>query len=155
MRAGEAIAQWSTAQAATGAVVGVPINAVSTAAFVAGGGLVVGAAGDLMMHAASDDSVSPARTDHTGGGEKYEPTEGFRGSEFSKDEFIQFVNGHTGDAHPTMERPTLAEIDDALTKGRPERIEGQNAEIFRHGKVKVILNYDMPWKSTGYVVKGR
>jgi hypothetical protein len=138
-----------------GGVAGVPINAVSTAAIAAGGGLVVGAAGDLVMHAASDDSVSPARTDHTTGGEEYEPTKGFRGSEFSKDEFIEFVNGHTGDGNPAMDRPSMKEIDDALTKGRPERIEGQNAELFRYGKVKVILNYDTPWKSTGYVVKGR
>jgi hypothetical protein len=138
-----------------GAVAGVPINVVSTAAIAAGGGLVAGAAGDLIMHAASDDRVSPARTDHTGGGDKYEPTEGFRGSEFSKDEFIQFVNGHTGDANPAMERPTLEEVENALTKGRPERIEGRNAESFTYGKVKVILNYDIPWKSTSYVIKGQ
>jgi hypothetical protein len=52
-----------------GAVVGVPVNVVSTAAVVAGGGMVAGAAGDLTMHAMSDDHTSPARTDRTGSGE--------------------------------------------------------------------------------------
>jgi hypothetical protein len=49
-----------------GAVVGVPVNVVSTAAVVAGGTMAVGGLGDLMMHASSDDQTSPARTDHTG-----------------------------------------------------------------------------------------
>jgi hypothetical protein len=49
-----------------GAVVGVPVNVVSTAAVVAGGTMAVGGLGDLLMHASSDDQTSPARTDHTG-----------------------------------------------------------------------------------------
>jgi hypothetical protein len=49
-----------------GAVVGVPVNVVSTAAVVSGGTMAVGGLGDLMMHASSDDQNSPARTDHTG-----------------------------------------------------------------------------------------
>jgi hypothetical protein len=52
-----------------GAVVGVPVNVVSTAAVVAGGGMVAGGVGDLTMHAMGDDHASPARTDHTGSGE--------------------------------------------------------------------------------------
>jgi hypothetical protein len=51
-----------------GAVVGVPVNVVSTAAVVAGGGLLAGSVGDLTMHAMGDDHASPARTDHTGSG---------------------------------------------------------------------------------------
>ncbi|MFI6079135.1 hypothetical protein ACIA5C_47280 [Actinoplanes sp. NPDC051343] len=49
-----------------GAVVGVPVNVVSTAAVVSGGTMAVGGLGDLMMHASSDDQTSPASTDHTG-----------------------------------------------------------------------------------------
>jgi hypothetical protein len=49
-----------------GAVVGVPVNVVSTAAVVIGGAMVAGGTGDLVMHATSDDQSSPARTDHTG-----------------------------------------------------------------------------------------
>lgn len=51
-----------------GAIVGVPINVVTTAGVVAGGGMLAGGVGDLMMNASGDDHVSPARTDHTGSG---------------------------------------------------------------------------------------
>jgi hypothetical protein len=52
-----------------GAVAGVPLNAVSTAGVVAGAGITTAAVGDLMQHAASDDHVSPMRTESdTGGG---------------------------------------------------------------------------------------
>jgi len=134
-----------------GAVIGVPLNVVSTGAILAGGGMVAAGTGDLMMHASSDDSVNPARTDYEGsGGGDYEPTEGFRGSEYSKDEYVQFVNGHTGDADPAMPRPSQAQVEEALDKATPEKLPGQNAELFRYGDVKVILNYDVPWRSTAY-----
>jgi len=136
-----------------GAVIGVPLNVVSTGAIVAGGGMVVAGGGDLMMHAASDDGVNPARTDYEGaGGDDYEPTDGFRGSEYSKDEYVQFVNGHTGDADPAMPRPSQAQVEEALDKATPEKLPGQNAELFRYGDVKVILNYDVPWRSTAYKI---
>jgi hypothetical protein len=136
-----------------GAVVGVPLNVVSTGAIVAGGGMVAAGTGDLMMHASSDDSVNPARTDYEGaGGDDYEPTDGFRGSEYTKDEYVEFVNGHTGDADPSMPRPTQAQVEEALDKATPQKLEGQNAELFRYGDVKVILNYDVPWRSTAYQI---
>jgi hypothetical protein len=138
-----------------GGVVGVPLNVASTGAIVLGGGMVVAGGGRLMMHAASDDSVRPARTDYAGAdSEGYEPTEGFRGSEFSKDEIVEFINGHTGGGDPTMGRPSPAEIENALSS-KPERLSGQNAELFRSGNVKVIVNYDMPWRSTSYYVGGK
>ncbi|GIF24274.1 hypothetical protein BJ973_007754 [Actinoplanes tereljensis] len=134
-----------------GGVIGVPINVAAAGVIVAGGGLTAAATGDLMMHATSDDSVNPARTDHEGsGGGEYEPTEGFRGSEFSKDEIAEFVNGHTGDGNPAMGRPSSAEIDAALSNGTPQKLAGQNAEKFEYNGVRVIVNYDMPWKSTCY-----
>ncbi len=46
-----------------GAVAGLPLNAISTAGVVAGGGLVVAAMADLGHHAASDDRVSPMAKD--------------------------------------------------------------------------------------------
>jgi uncharacterized protein YukE len=137
-----------------GAIAGVPINVVATAGVIAGGGLALTAGGDLMMHAASDDSVSPLSTNHTGADPGYEPTEGFRGSEFSKDEFVEFVNGHTGDANPVMDRPSMAAVQAALDRGTPVGLEGQNAEMFEYNGVRVILNYDMPWKSTAYTIGG-
>lgn len=128
------------------------LNVVVAAAGViaTGGTMAVAGAGDLMMHASSDNSVSPMRTDHAGSGGAYEPTAGFRGSEFSKDEIVEFVNGHTGDGNSAMGRPTPAEVDIALSKGSPEKMGNRNAEKFEYNGVRVIVNYDMPWKSTSY-----
>jgi hypothetical protein len=134
-----------------GTAPGIAVNIASAGVIAAGGTMTAAGLGDLMMHASSDDSVDPMRTDHAGsGGDVYEPTEGFRGSEFSKDEIAEFVNGHAGDANPVMGRPSSAEVDAALTKGTPERLPGQNAEKFEYNGVRVIVNYDMPWRSTTY-----
>jgi hypothetical protein len=139
-----------------GGVLGVPINVASTGAIVVGGGMVVGAGGGLMMHAAGDDSVDPARTDYAGSGDDdYEPTEGFRGSEFSKDEIVQFINGHIDNANPAMGRPSPEQIDAALTKGTGQRVPGRNAETFEYKGVHVVVNYDMPWRSSSWFVSGR
>jgi hypothetical protein len=41
------------------------------------------------------------RTDHEGAGsDEYEPDDGFRGSEYSQDEFVEFANGHADDGNP-------------------------------------------------------
>lgn len=133
-----------------GALVGVPVNVAAAGVIAAGGTMAVAGLGDLTMHAVSDDSASPMRTDHTGSGGGYEPTEGFRGSEFSKDEIVDFVNGHTGDGNPVLGRPTPGEVEAALSKGAPEKLAGRNAEKFEYNGVRVIVNYDMPWKSTSY-----
>jgi hypothetical protein len=45
---------------------GVAVNVCSAALIGLGATTVAAAGGDLVMHAASDDSVSPMRTDHTG-----------------------------------------------------------------------------------------
>ncbi|WP_103352183.1 putative T7SS-secreted protein [Amycolatopsis sp. CA-128772] len=54
---------------------GVAVNVGSTALIGLGATTVAAAGGDLLMHASSDDSVSPMRTDHTGssGGDGIEP----------------------------------------------------------------------------------
>lgn len=49
-----------------GAVVGVPLNIVSTAGVVAGASMMAAAGGDLVRHATTDDHVSPA---DAGGGD--------------------------------------------------------------------------------------
>jgi hypothetical protein len=63
---------------------------------------------------------------------------------------VEFVHGHTGGGNPTMGRPTPAEIEAALRNTGPVKLEGQNAAKFEHGGVRVIINYDMPWRSTAY-----
>ena len=45
-----------------GAVVGVPVNVVSTAGVIAGTGLMMASGGDLVSHAAGDDRVDPVNT---------------------------------------------------------------------------------------------
>lgn len=128
-----------------GALGGVPLN-IASAGLIATGVTAAGLGlGDLIVHASTDDAVTPASA----------PDEGFRGTEYSQDEYEQFVNGHTGDQNPAMNRPTPAQVHDALEKGTPERLKNkdgtdQNAESFDYDGTRVILNYDMPWKSTSY-----
>jgi hypothetical protein len=51
-----------------GAVPGLVVNAASTVGVAGGGTIAYGGTKDLIMHATSDDQVSPASTDHTGSG---------------------------------------------------------------------------------------
>jgi hypothetical protein len=112
-----------------GSAIGVPVNVLSAGAIAGGGSLAYVGMRDVMMHSTSDDSVSPMRTDHTGsGGGEYKPTDGFRGSEYSKDEIAEFVNGPQNPAMPGGPRPTPNEVDAALSKAKPEKLVGQNAD---------------------------
>lgn len=113
--------------------------------------------GELARHAAGDDRVDVIRTDHTGTGDgEFEPTEGFRSSEFSRDEIEEFINGHTGDSMPGLNKPTPQQVRQVLDKATPVRLPGQNAEEFvatvNGEKIRVIVNYDMPWRSTSYKI---
>ncbi|MET7684320.1 polymorphic toxin-type HINT domain-containing protein [Streptomyces sp. NPDC005423] len=76
--------------------------------------------------------------------------EDFHGSEYSLDEITQFVNGHTGDGNSAMGRPSVAEVETTLRQAGPRQLEGQNSSRFDHNGVRVIVNWDMPWKSTAY-----
>ncbi|MET8964277.1 polymorphic toxin-type HINT domain-containing protein [Streptomyces sp. NPDC004074] len=74
----------------------------------------------------------------------------FHGTDYSLDEIVQFIHGHTGASNPVMGRPSQAEVEAALRKVGPVRIKKQNAAKFEYGGVRVIVNYDMPWKSTAF-----
>ncbi|MER5209266.1 polymorphic toxin-type HINT domain-containing protein [Streptomyces sp. NPDC002838] len=76
--------------------------------------------------------------------------EDFHGSDYSLDEMVEFVNGHTGDGNPAMGRPSAAEIETTLRQAGPRQLDGQNSSRFDHNGVRVIVNWDMPWKSTAY-----
>ncbi|WP_234401991.1 hypothetical protein, partial [Thermobifida halotolerans] len=76
--------------------------------------------------------------------------EDFHGSDYSLDEMVEFVNGHTGDGNPAMGRPSAAEIETTLRQAGPRQLDGQNSSRFDHNGVRVIINWDMPWKSTSY-----
>ena len=77
-------------------------------------------------------------------------SEDFHGSDYSLDEIVGFVNGHTGDANPVMGRPTEAQIETTLRQAGPVQLPGQNSSRFDYNGVRVIVNWDTPWKSTAY-----
>ncbi|MFF2624829.1 RHS repeat-associated core domain-containing protein [Kitasatospora griseola] len=74
----------------------------------------------------------------------------FHGSDYSLDEIVQFVHGHTGGGNPAMGRPGPNEIETTLRSAGPVRIGKQNSAQFDYNGVRVIVNYDAPWKSTAY-----
>ncbi|HWH01370.1 MAG TPA: Hint domain-containing protein, partial [Pilimelia sp.] len=75
----------------------------------------------------------------------------FHGSEYSLDEITEFVNGHTGDGNPLMGRPSRTEVEAALRNAVPEPMPGTGVRSkFEHNGVRVIVNFDMPWRSTAY-----
>ncbi len=140
-----------------GALIGVPVNVVSAGAIATGVAMAAAGGGDLARHAAGDDRTQVMRTDHTGASDgEFEPTEGFRGSDFSRDEIEEFINGHTGDSMPGMNRPTPAQVSQVLDQATPTPLTGQHAEEFvatvNGDKIRVIVNYDMPWRSTTYKI---
>ena len=139
-----------------GAVPGVAINVATAGILVTGIGTALAGAGVLMNAAASDDAVHPAGTNNPGSSaNQYAPKDGFRGRcEFEQDEIEQFINGHTGDGNVGMPRPTMKQVNEALTKGTPEPMPGQNAESWVYKGIRVIVNYDQPWRSSAWPVKG-
>ncbi|MET8877324.1 hypothetical protein ABZW16_35800, partial [Nocardia sp. NPDC004604] len=104
---------------------------------------VAGLAAIIGMTSTIDD-------DHAGDSD--EPD--FRHSEYTQAEIEEFINGHTGDGNPAMKRPTAAEVHDALTNGTPEPMgdgrTAEQAEQFVYKGIKVVVNYEMPWKSTAW-----
>ncbi|MFI6778734.1 hypothetical protein [Nocardia sp. NPDC050412] len=73
--------------------------------------------------------------------------ENFEGTGFSRDEIAEFARGHAGDDNPAMGRPSLPEIEEALEKGRTSPGKG-NSVRYAYNGVRVIVNRDVPWKST-------
>ncbi|MGB3438436.1 MAG: polymorphic toxin-type HINT domain-containing protein [Actinophytocola sp.] len=87
-------------------------------------------------------------------GKKASGDSDFHGSGYSLDEMVEFVNGHVDDGNPAMNRPGLSEIENALRNAGPVQREGQNAAEFNYRGVRVIINYDVPWRSTTYYLGG-
>ncbi len=70
---------------------------------------------------------------------------------YDVDELAQFVRGHSGDGWANGQaRPSLAEIEAALKNGAPFRRPGQDGLVFDYKNVRVIINENNPFKSTGF-----
>lgn len=64
-------------------------------------------------------------------------------------ELARLADRHAG----PVERPSLQEIERAITEGRGQRVRGHNAVRFDHRGVRVIVNRDLPWRSTAYFTR--
>jgi len=60
----------------------------------------------------------------------------------------------SGDLHigGSARRPTEAQNLDVLKFGRSNPLDGQNAVEYVMGRVRVIINRDMPWQSTSHYI---
>ncbi|WP_255286196.1 hypothetical protein [Nocardia mexicana] len=77
------------------------------------------------------------------------PDEDFEGTGYSRDEIAEFARGHAGGDNPAMGRPTLPEIEETLQKGKTSPGAG-NSVRYDYNGVRVIVNRDVPWRSTTY-----
>ncbi|GIH01963.1 hypothetical protein Rhe02_00300 [Rhizocola hellebori] len=124
-------------------------------------GLVGAITGVVLMEAADsggggDGGGSGSRP--RGPNEDRFPEDDFDGTGSSMDELAELTYRHTGagDMHigGSAARPTQAEILDTLGSGTRSELTGQNAVQYVRDGVKVIINRDMPWRSTAYYIGG-
>jgi RsiW-degrading membrane proteinase PrsW (M82 family) len=95
---------------------------------------VVGGVGVALL---DDDGDGPRRPD---GGE---PVPGLH---YTAAELARLADRHAGPA----ERPSVEEIERAIVEGRAQPVRGHNAVRFDDRGVRVIVNRDLPWRSTAY-----
>ncbi|WP_433733960.1 hypothetical protein ACQP0C_17615 [Nocardia sp. CA-129566] len=92
----------------------------------------------VFMDEAADDEI-----------DENDPAYNFEGTGYSIEELAEFARGHAGDDNPAMGRPSLNEIEEALKNGRTSPGSG-NSVRYDYNGVRVIINRDVPWKSTTY-----
>lgn len=124
---------------------------------------VVGAVSGVMLAEAAGDSGSSGSSGRSGDSGRQSntdkfPADDFEGTEYSADDLASMVHRHTGsgDLHigGSAPRPTEAEILDVLKFGRSSGLDGQNAVKYIKDGIRVIINRDMPWRSTSYNMRG-
>jgi hypothetical protein len=81
------------------------------------------------------------------------PFEDFEGTGFSREEMAQIAYQHAG-AGDLADRPTYAQILKALERGRATGLEGQNAVKYEYRGVRVVINRDLPLRSTAHKIGG-
>jgi hypothetical protein len=95
-----------------GAIVGVPLNVVSTAGVLAGGTLALASAGDLASHAAGDDRVDPVQTGGGGSGAPSQDPQLTPGTQESDDYIDELAKdpAHGGEPRPASEREAAVAV---------------------------------------------
>lgn len=127
---------------------GLGVAAAGVGAAALDGGAIFGAG--LLGGAVGLGGVGIAHTMSTsGGGDFDDEDDDFEGTGFSRDEIAEFANGHADDGNPAMNRPSLSEIQRTLGKGKTSPGKGNSVRYDCDG-VRVIVNRDMPWRSTAY-----
>ena len=76
----------------------------------------------------------------------YSPGGGAQG--FDLDEIAQLIHGHADVADP--DRPSFGEIRETLDQGIGRRLGGQNSFLLKYKNIRVIVNEDVPFRSTTY-----
>jgi RHS repeat-associated protein len=75
------------------------------------------------------------------------------GHEYDIEELAQLVYQHVGGGD-LAGRPNYEEILQVLRRAQPEHLEGQNAYQYIYQGIKVIINNEIPWRSTAYRIGG-
>lgn len=134
-----------------GAIVGVPVNVVTTAGVLAGGSLMMASAGDLGSHALGDDRVEPINTSG-GSGDPPETTD----EPVVQDnaEVARNIAGHASEEHfgatPDEGAETIQKVLDSpssLTRG----LQNDRTAYYNSDEgVIVIKNPNVPYGGTAY-----
>jgi hypothetical protein len=124
---------------------------------------LVGAISGVLLAEATGGGLGGSSGDGGGGGGRRSnrddfPDDDFDGTGMSMDEIAQLTHRHTGAGDMPIggsaPRPTLSEIDDVLAHGARTELSGQNAVQYVKDGIRVIVNRDMPWRSTAYYIGG-
>ena len=86
----------------------------------------------------------------------YDPEFDFEGTEFSRDEIEQFINGHTGDQNPAFPRPTESQVEQTLEHGtRTVQEDGtiQYDHVVNRREVRIYVNPHSPVDSTAFYLR--
>ncbi|MFJ1459613.1 hypothetical protein [Nocardia sp. N2S4-5] len=97
----------------------------------------------IIMRVLLDDDDGHDGEQHPGSADDFD------GTGYSLDEIAEFARGHAGDDNPAMGRPSLQEIEETLKNGKTSPGEG-NSVRYDYKGVRVIVNRDLPWRSTTY-----
>jgi hypothetical protein len=139
-----------------GAIVGVPLNVVSTAGVVAGSGLMMASAADLASNAFGDDRVEPLRA---GGGDSG-PTQDPRlvpGTQ-EYDDYIDELSqdpAHGGESRPASEREAAVAVQAEADgdKGQKVLLDPDGMTPARLANLQELVANNPDWQ--GEVVWGK